>query len=57
MLCAHATNIKKTLAFGQTLMHEKTSSLEISFSNSLIKCLWTSSKHEIEHALTKINAL
>jgi len=47
MLCAHATNIKKTLALGQTLMHEKTSSLEISFSNSLLSSV------DIKQALNK----
>jgi hypothetical protein len=38
---------KKTFAPGQTLLHGKTSSIEISYSSNLIKCLWMSSKHEI----------
>ncbi len=57
MLCAHATNIKKTLALGQTLLHGKTSSIKISYYSSLIKCMWMWSQHEIEHALMKINLL
>jgi hypothetical protein len=48
---------KKTLALGQTLLREKTSFIEIRSSSSLIKCLWMSSKHEIEHALMETNAL
>jgi hypothetical protein len=57
MLCAHVTNIKKTLAPGQTLLHGKTSSIKISSSSILIKCLWMSSKHEIKHVLTKIDVI
>jgi hypothetical protein len=39
MLCAHATNIKKTLALGQTLLHDNTSTIKITFCKNLIKCL------------------
>jgi ribosomal protein L32 len=44
---------KKTLAPGQTLLHGKTSSIEISSFSSPIMCWWMLSKHEIEHALMK----
>jgi hypothetical protein len=48
---------KKTLASNQTLLHGKTSSIEISFYSSLIKCLRMSIKHEIKHVLMKTNAM
>jgi hypothetical protein len=44
---------KKTLALGQTLLHGKTTSIEISSFSSLIMCRCMSSRHEIEHALMK----
>lgn len=34
-----------------TLLHENTSTIEISFCNTLIKCLWMSIWHEINHAM------
>jgi hypothetical protein len=57
VLCAHATNIKKTLAPNLTLLHGKMSSIEISSCISLIKCLWMSNKHEIKHAWMETNVL
>jgi hypothetical protein len=48
---------KKKRPLAKHLLHGKTTSIEISSFNNLIKCLWMSSKHEIEHAWIKTNVL
>jgi len=48
---------KNTLGPNQTLLHENTSTIKISFCNNLIKCLWMLIWHEINHAMMETYVL